>query len=147
MDEQALQAKIDMREARITFLEQHSAGEGGAVHENGHAWPIPTLGSGEGGLIRPFNISGGKVCNCRIYAPDTELTCGDYTIDTTKGNIYVHVDRTDSSGAGSSYTLSVDQDDTRALSSTHARWLLYVYEDGEATLDCRPGVLPVFPLL
>ena len=145
MDEQALQAKIDMLEARITFLEQQSAGEGGAVHENGHAWPIPTLGSGEGGLIRPFNISGGKVCNCRIYAPDTELTCGDYTIDTTKGNIYVHVDRTDSS-AGSSYALSVDQT-SRNPSAAHAQWTLYKYVGGEATLDCRPGVLPVFSLL
>jgi len=96
-------------------------------------------------ITRPFNISDGKICNCRISAPDTVLTCGDYTIDEDGGDIYVHVDRTDSSG-GSSYALSVDQT-SRNPSATHAQWTLYKYVDGEATLDCRPGVLPVFSLL
>ena len=101
--------------------------------------------TGDSCLIRPFNISDGKICNCRISAPDAVLTCGDYTIDEDGGDIYVHVDRTDSSG-GSSYALSVDQT-SRNPSATHAQWTLYKYVDGAATLDCRPGVLPVFSLL
>ena len=127
----ALQAMIADIDATLANIESSPGGHHGMT--------------GDSCLIRPFNISDGKICNCRISAPDAVLMCGDYTIDEDGGDIYVHVDRTDSSG-GSSYALSVDQT-SRNPSATHAQWTLYKYDDGAATLDCRPGVLPVFSLL
>lgn len=45
MEDQTLQAKIDMLEQRIMFLEKQSAssGEGGVASENDFSWPIQSL--------------------------------------------------------------------------------------------------------
>ena len=90
---------------------------------------------------KPFDIEDGKVVRCEIPAPIAVITCSDYMIDTELGDIYVHVDR-----GSNGYTLTVDQDDTRAVSSTHAQWILYKYDSGKVKCDCRPRTLPVFDL-
>lgn len=106
------------------------------------------LGSGGGSTPTPstaipqsFDIEGGYVVRCRIFAPIAEVTCSDYAINTSGGDIYVHLDR-----STNGYTLSVDQT-SRQNSATHAQWRLYAYSDGAPTLDLRPRILPVFELV
>lgn len=143
MDENYIQllAEIESLKSQLAELRMAQAGEesvggaGGAV--GAMLVPIGQIG---GSLPMPFDIDGGYVVRCEIPAPISVLTCSDYEIDFEQDDIYVHVDR-DSNG----YTLSVDQT-SRAESSSHAEWLLYKITNGSVTMDCRPGVLPVFDL-
>ena len=90
-------------------------------------------------MPQPFDIDDGDVVRCYASAPcGTMLIGADYTIDESKGDILVHVDRS----AQGVYALTVDQT-SRAESPTHHQWTLYQYQGGEVTCDCRPRVLPL----
>lgn len=122
----------------------------GASENDGNQYDIATsvvnLGGGSTptpstAVPQPFDIENGYVVRCRIFAPIAEATCSDYAINTSGGDIYVHLDR-----STNGYALSVDQT-SRQNSATHAQWRLYAYSNGAPTLDLRPRILPVFELV